>query len=298
MPPSDYQRIEQAILFLERNLHRQPRLEEVARSVHLSEYHFQRLFRRWAGISPKRFLQFLTVEYAKRRLEESRPVLAVAYDAGLTGGGRLHDLFVAAEAVTPGEYRRAGEGVRMAYGFHDTPFGRALVAATERGICALSFVEEGEEERALAELEARWSGAERVEDREATGRLAARAFAPAGEGGEGTPLTLHLRGTNFQIRVWEALLRIPPGHLASYGELAAHVGRPEASRAVAGAVARNPVGYLIPCHRVIRGLGALGGYRWGTARKRALLGGEAARVEGRNPGSAPGVPPLATPPAS
>jgi len=279
MQPSDYQRIEQAILFLERNLHRQPRLEEVARSVHLSEYHFQRLFRRWAGISPKRFLQYLTVEYAKRRLEESRPVLATAYDAGLSGAGRLHDLFVAAEAVTPGEYRRRGEGVRMVYGFHDTPFGRCLLAATGRGICALSFVESGEEEDARAELEARWSGAERVEDPETTGKLAARAFSPAEDGsGEDAPLTLHLRGTNFQIRVWEALLRIPPGHVTSYGELAARLGSPEASRAVAGAVARNPVGYLIPCHRVIRGLGALGGYRWGTARKRAMLGWEAARA--------------------
>lgn len=276
METGDYRRIEQAILFLEQNFHRQPRLAEVARSVHLSEYHFQRLFRRWAGISPKRFLQFLTVEYAKRRLEESRPVLEVAYDAGLSGAGRLHDLFVAAEAVTPGEYRRRGEGVRIAYGLHETPFGRALLASTERGVCALSFVEEGGEAEAVRELRERWSGAEIAEDAQATAGAAARAFAPPGA--EGGPLALHLRGTNFQLRVWEALLRVPPGHLVTYGDLAAHLGSPGASRAVAGAVARNPVGWLIPCHRVIRGLGVVGGYRWGTARKRAILGWEAARA--------------------
>jgi AraC family transcriptional regulator of adaptative response/methylated-DNA-[protein]-cysteine methyltransferase len=272
---SDYQRIEQAILFLERNFHRQPRLEEVARSVHLSDYHFQRLFRRWAGISPKRFLQFLTVEYAKQRLEEPRPVLSVAWEAGLSGGGRLHDLFVAAEAVTPGEFRRRGEGVRIAYGFHDSPFGRSLLGVTERGICALSFVEEGAEAEAVGELRERWSGAELGEDAAGTAAVAARVF----QGGE-EPLSLHLRGTNFQLRVWEALLRVPAGHLVSYGELAEGLGRAGASRAVGSAVARNPVGWLIPCHRVIRGLGALGGYRWGTARKRAMLGWEAARLEG------------------
>lgn len=277
MPVSDYQRIEQAILFLERNLHLQPRLEEVARSVHLSEYHFQRLFRRWAGISPKRFLQFLTVEYAKRRLEESRPLLSVAHEAGLSGAGRLHDLFVAAEAVTPGEFRRRGEGVRIGWGVHDTPFGRCLLAATGRGICALSFVEPGGEEEALRELEGRWSGAELAEDAAGTAALAARVFEGAEGGG---PLTLHLRGTNFQLRVWDALLRVPAGHLVTYGDLARRLGSPGASRAVGSAVARNPVGYLVPCHRVIRELGALGGYRWGTARKRALLGWEAARAAG------------------
>jgi AraC family transcriptional regulator of adaptative response/methylated-DNA-[protein]-cysteine methyltransferase len=271
---TDYQRVEQAILFLERNFHRQPRLEEVARSISLSEYHFQRLFRRWAGISPKRFLQFLTVEYAKRRLEESRPVLSVAWESGLSGGGRLHDLFVAAEAVTPGEFRRRGEGVRMVYGLHDTPFGRCLLALTERGICALSFVEAEGEAEAVEALRERWSGAEIGEDPAATGGVVARIF-----GGEEGPLTLHLRGTNFQLRVWEALLRVPPGHLVSYGELAERLGCPGASRAVGSAVARNPVGYLIPCHRVIRGLGVLGGYRWGTARKRAMLGWEAARLD-------------------
>ncbi len=274
MSSTDYQRIEQAILFLERNFHRQPRLEEVARSIHLSEYHFQRLFRRWAGISPKRFLQFLTVEYAKQRLEVSRPVLSVAWEAGLSGGGRLHDLFVAAEAVTPGEFRRRGEGVRIAHGFHDSPFGRCLLARTERGICALSFVEQGAEAEAVEELRARWSGAELVEDPAETVAAAARIF----QGGAG-PLSLHLRGTNFQLRVWEALLHIPAGHLVSYGELAEGLGCPGASRAVGSAVARNPVGWLIPCHRVIRELGVLGGYRWGTARKRAMLGWEAARVE-------------------
>ncbi len=181
---------------------------------------------------------------------------------------------MAAEAVTPGEFRRRGEGVRIAHGFHDSPFGRCLLARTERGICALSFVEQGAEAEAVEELRARWSGAELVEDPAETVAAAARIF----QGGAG-PLSLHLRGTNFQLRVWEALLHIPAGHLVSYGELAEGLGCPGASRAVGSAVARNPVGWLIPCHRVIRGLGVLGGYRWGTARKRAMLGWEAARVE-------------------
>lgn len=287
MSGSDYQRVEQAILYLEQNFRRQPRLADVARSVHLSEYHFQRLFRRWAGISPKRFLQFLTVEYAKARLEESRPVLEVAYAAGLSGPGRLHDLLVTTEGLTPGEHRRRGEGVKISYGVHESPFGPALLAATERGICSLAFLDaragdgDAGADGALAavgDLRERWSGAELREAPEITGPLAKRVFS-SGEGAA-TPLALDLRGTNFQLRVWEGLLQLPPGHLVSYGELASHLGAARSARAVAAAVARNPVGWIIPCHRVIRGVGTAGGYRWGTPRKRAMLGWEAARSAG------------------
>lgn len=278
MPVSDYNRVAQAIHFLEENVRRQPTLDEVARSVYLSEFHFQRLFRRWVGISPKRFLQFLTIEHAKRRLDECRSVLDATYDAGLSSPGRLHDLFVTLEAVTPGEYKRRGEGLRIAYGFHDTPFGTALLASTDRGLCALAFVDEGGEGAAIDDLRERWENADLDEDPRQTADLARRVFAPAEE--DDRPIPLLVQGTNHQVRVWEALLRIPPGAMVSYEQLAAAAGRPDAVRAVASAVGRNPIAYAIPCHRVIRKLGALGGYRWGLGRKRAILGWEAARALG------------------
>jgi len=278
MPVSDYDRIAQAIRFIEQNYRRQPSLEEVAKSVYLSEFHFQRLFRRWVGISPKRFLQFLTIEHAKRRLEECRSVLDAAYDAGLSSPGRLHDLFVTLEAVTPGEYKAKGAGLRIGYGIHDTPFGPAVLAATERGLCGLTFFDDEGPEPAIGELRERWSEARVLEDAEATGPLARRIFEP--EHADGQPIPLFVQGTNHQVRVWEALLRVPPGAVISYETLAAAAGRPDAVRAVAGAVARNSIGYVIPCHRVIRKVGAFGGYRWGTERKLAILGWEAARAFG------------------
>jgi AraC family transcriptional regulator of adaptative response/methylated-DNA-[protein]-cysteine methyltransferase len=224
MAPSDAKRIADAITFLEQHYRRQPSLEAVAAAVGLSPYHFQRLFRRWAGVSPKRFLQYLTIEHARAALDEGRSVLETAYDAGLSGPGRLHDLFVTFDAVTPGEYKGKGAGLTIDYGF---------VAAR-------------------------------------------RIFHPRRRPER---LILDLRGSNFQIKVWEALLRIPPGALASYGDVAAAIGRPSATRAVASAVARNPVSYLIPCHRVIRASGAFGEYRWGAARKQAIVAWEAARRE-------------------
>ncbi|HET7460562.1 MAG TPA: methylated-DNA--[protein]-cysteine S-methyltransferase [Longimicrobium sp.] len=278
MPSSDYERIAQAIHFIEANVRRQPTLDEVARSVYLSEFHFQRLFRRWVGISPKRFLQFLTIEHAKRRLDECRSVLDATYDAGLSSPGRLHDLFVTLEAVTPGEYKRQGEGVRISYGFHDTPFGRALLAATERGLCALTFVDDGAEGGAIDQLRERWSRADLDEDPRDTTGLARRIFDPAAR--DDRPIPLLVQGTNHQVRVWEALLKIPPGALVSYEQLAAAAGKPGAVRAVAGAVAANQVAYVIPCHRVIRKLGAFGGYRWGMERKKAIVAWEAARALG------------------
>jgi AraC family transcriptional regulator of adaptative response/methylated-DNA-[protein]-cysteine methyltransferase len=280
MPISDYDRIAQAIQFIETNARRQPTLDEVARSVYLSEFHFQRLFRRWVGISPKRFLQFLTIQHAKQRLEECRSVLDATYDAGLSSPGRLHDLFVTLEAVTPGEYKRRGEGLRIAYGFHDTPFGTALLAATERGLCALTFVDEGGEGAAIDELQGRWERADLDEDPRDTAGLARRIFAPAER--DERPIPLLVQGTNHQVRVWEALLRVPPAALVSYEQLAAAAGKPGAVRAVAGAVARNQIAYVIPCHRVIRKLGAFGGYRWGMGRKKAMVAWEAARALGED----------------
>jgi AraC family transcriptional regulator of adaptative response/methylated-DNA-[protein]-cysteine methyltransferase len=278
MPVSDYERIAQAIRFIEQNYRRQPSLEEVAKSVYLSEFHFQRLFRRWVGISPKRFLQFLTVEHAKRRLEECRSVLDATYDAGLSSPGRLHDLFVTLEAVTPGEYKARGAGLEIAWGVHETPFGAALLATTGRGLCGLSFVDDGGAAAAVDELRERWSSAAVGEDPRATEPLARRIFASDGD--DGQPIPLFVQGTNHQVRVWEALLRVPAGAMVSYEQLAAAAGKPDAVRAVAGAVARNQIGYVIPCHRVIRKLGAFGGYRWGTERKLAILGWEAARSLG------------------
>lgn len=272
---ADYARIEKAILFLEANFRAQPSLSEVARSVNLSGYHFQRLFRHWAGISPKRFLQFLTVEYAKELLEESRSVLDVTFEAGLSSPGRLHDLFVNVEAVTPGEFKRKGAGLRIHYGIHPTPFGPCLLAVTDRGICALSFLVRAERGGAVRDLKSRWAGAAFSEDSEVTGPLLDRIFPPTQPTRH---LNLFLRGTNFQIKVWEALLKIPLGAAVSYEDLAVHLGKPGAARAVGNAVSQNPIAFIIPCHRVIRKIGVAGDYRGGAARKKAILAWEAART--------------------
>jgi AraC family transcriptional regulator, regulatory protein of adaptative response / methylated-DNA-[protein]-cysteine methyltransferase len=262
----DYTRIEQAIHFLEENAWRQPSLQEVAASVHLSEFHFQRLFTRWAGISPKRFMQFLTKENAKKLLVDSN-TLDAAYSAGLSSPGRLHDLFVNCEAVTPGEYKQKGEGLKIIYGYHPTPYGECLIASTERGICSLAFVTELGREAILQEMKADWSNALWVEDSEKTGGLVKRIFSPDLK----TPISLHLRGTNFQIKVWEALLRVPQGQVTCYENLAEKTGNASAPRAVGNALAHNPVAYLIPCHRVLRKVGEFGNYRYGSARKKAML---------------------------
>lgn len=263
----DYQRIEQSIGYIETHAGRQPTLEEIAAHLHLSEYHFQRLFTRWAGISPKRFLQFLTRENAKRLLDQSS-VLNAAFETGLSSPGRLHDLFVQTEAVTPGEYKSRGAGVSIRYGFHPTPFGECLLAVTPRGICFLAFAGAEGRASALAALRDEWENADLHEAPETTRPVVGQIFAPAHPE---TPLRLHLRGTNFQIKVWEALLRIPPGEATCYEGLAASIGQPQAARAVGSAVARNPVAYLIPCHRVLRKTGGFGNYRYGAARKQAML---------------------------
>jgi AraC family transcriptional regulator of adaptative response/methylated-DNA-[protein]-cysteine methyltransferase len=269
----DYARIEQAIQFLEQNFRRQPELKEIAGHVGLSEYHFQRLFTRWAGISPKRFLQFLTVEHAKQLLAEQNSLLDVTYEAGLSSPGRLHDLFVTCEAITPGQFKKQGQGVVISYGFHPSPFGECLLATTSRGICGLSFVL-ANREAALQELESHWPEANLIEDPAQTRPLAQKIFTPVQNG---TALPVLLKGTNFQLKVWQALLKIPPGAMTTYEDIAVSIGRPGAARAVGNAVARNPVGFLIPCHRVIRKTGVLGHYQWGSARKKAMLGWEASQ---------------------
>ncbi|MEO8198903.1 MAG: bifunctional helix-turn-helix domain-containing protein/methylated-DNA--[protein]-cysteine S-methyltransferase [Gemmatimonadota bacterium] len=278
MSHRDYDRIQQAIEYLDRTHPKQPSLKDLARRTGLSEFHFQRLFTRWAGVSPKRFIQFQTLEHAKHVLEDSRSLLRASWEVGLSGPARLHDLFVAGEAVTPGSYRAAGEGLIISYGFHSTPFGECLLATTDLGVCSLTFVETTRE-KALSALSEKWNRANLKRDQKGTGLVVERMFREmiSKEDGE---VRLALHGTNFQLRVWEALLRIPTGAVASYADVAEAVGAPGASRAVGTAIGQNPIAYLIPCHRVILKTGAFGNYRWGAARKHAILGWEAARKFG------------------
>ena len=274
----DYTRIEQAIRYLEQHQEQQPSLKQVAAELNLSEYHFQRLFTRWVGISPKRFMQYLTKEHAKLLLDQSESLLDVSYQAGLSGPGRLHDLFVTWEAVTPGDYKRKGEGLHLAYGFYPSPFGEYLLASSDKGITNLLFLGENRRAGAVDLLRAEWPRASLREDPGAT-------QGPAGQAQQlftsqpGGLLRLHLSGTNFQLKVWEALLRIPPGTVITYTDIAISIGLPGASRAVGSAIGRNPVAVIIPCHRVIRKTGEPGGYRWGLPRKQAILGWEAVRRE-------------------
>ncbi|HEY2980171.1 MAG TPA: methylated-DNA--[protein]-cysteine S-methyltransferase [Anaerolineales bacterium] len=272
----DYLRIAQAIEYLERNVDRQPELAEIAGAVGLSEFYFQRLFTRWAGISPKRFLQFVTKEHAKELLDQYENLLDTTHQVGLSSLGRLHDLFVATEAVTPGEYKNRGDGLTIRYGLHATPFGKCLVGLTERGICHLGFIEDSES-AAIDALVSEWPEARMIEDRRATAPLIEPIFDLSKR--ENTPMRIHLRGTNFQIKVWEALLRIPAGGVTTYEAIAAQIGQPTAARAVGNAVGHNPVAVLIPCHRVIRKRGGFGNYRYGAVRKQALLGWEMSKSE-------------------
>lgn len=269
----DYQRIEQAIQYLEANYPAQPSLAEIANSINLSEYHFQRLFSRWAGVSPKRFVQYLTKQHAKQLLDGSASILDAAYETGLSGPGRLHDLLVTWEAVSPGEYKNRGAGIVVTYGFHPSPFGECLLALTPRGISDLVFIQGGGRSGALIELRRRWQKAELREDYQAT-QAALRSVFAFYDGSQAHDLSLHLCGTPFQFKVWEALLHVPSGSVVAYEDLAIQIGLPGGSRAVGSAVGRNPLPVLIPCHRVIRRSGEMGGYRWGLPRKEALLGWE------------------------
>jgi AraC family transcriptional regulator of adaptative response/methylated-DNA-[protein]-cysteine methyltransferase len=273
----DYQLVERALAFLENHYQEQPSLEQIAAQVGLSEYYFQRVFTRWVGISPKRFLQFLTKEHARQLLDHSSSILDATYQSGLSSSGRLHDLFVTMDAVTPGEYKLQGSGLTINYGFHPSPFGECMLALTGRGICGLGFVTSGNRQDPISDLRRRWLHAEIHEDPDQTSPWVEKIF-PLAEETTQEPLWLYLNGTNFQIKVWEALLRIPVGNLVTYQEIATYLGDPQATRAVGHAIASNPISFIIPCHRVIRKMGVFGSYRWGTARKKAILGWEMARV--------------------
>ena len=270
-----YQIIEQAIQYIEANVQRQPELDEIAAAIGLSEYHFQRLFTRWVGISPKRFMQFLTKEHAKELLSRSENLLETTHQVGLSSLGRLHDLFITTEAVTPGEFKSGGAGLTIRYGLHHTPVGKCLIATTERGICRLGFVQ-ASEGNVIDDLAADWKQAKMVEDYKSTAPLIELIFHTGRTRLDTTsqPLNLHLRGTNFQIKVWEALLQIPVGATTTYEHIATQIGNPKAVRAVGTAVGHNPIAVVVPCHRVIRKSGEFGNYRYGTARKLALLARE------------------------
>ncbi len=277
MPEQDYQRVEKAIHFLVANAARQPSLEEVAAEVSLSPFHFQRMFSRWAGTTPKRFLQVLTLEHGKRLLEDSQPLLEAAYTLGLSGSSRLHDHFVQLQAITPGQHGSGGRGLLIEYGVHETPFGSMLLAATPRGICRAAFLDYDSLESQLEELQASWPHARLQRAQARTSALVDSIFTGRQER-EDRPLSLLVTGTNFQVAVWRALLEIPEGAVTTYGELAKRLGRPGAGRAVGNAIGANPVAFLIPCHRVIRESGALGGYRWGAGRKQAIQAWERLRA--------------------
>lgn len=266
----DFRRIARAIRFIDAHFREQPRLAEIAASTGLSEFHFNRLFRRWAGVTPRQYLAFLTARAARGALDEDTSVLEAAYSVGLSGPGRLHDLLVTLDAVTPGELKTRGAGLEIRYGFSDTPFGSAMIASTARGVCHLGFEGRPQVRAALAALAARWERAHLTRSDEDAQRTALEIFG-AGQGGERTPIRLAVRGTNFQLKVWQALLEVGSDGPTTYGAVAEAAGVPGSERAVGNAVGANPVAWLIPCHNVLRADGSLGGYRWGEERKRAML---------------------------
>src|SRR5258707_3345385 len=280
----NYQRIEQAIRYLEENFQRQPELDDVAEKVHLSPFHFQRIFTEWAGISPKRFLQFLTVDFLKDKLTETKNLIDAAEAAGLSSQSRVYDLFTTLEAVTPQEYKLKGSGIRIEYGFHETPFGIALIGITERGICWLSFLQTEEDPlRELEKMKEHWHNSVFHQDQELTSGFIQTIFNSKSRllSGEKTQKKLHVlvKGTNFQVKVWEALLRLPIGSVTTYQGIAQQVQNPKAMQAVGSAVGSNHVAYLIPCHRVIRKDGILGEYKWRSSRKKSIIGWEMATTE-------------------
>ena len=272
---AEWRRMGRAIQFLSEHYLDQPRLEDAAGAVGLSSFHFQRLFTRYVGVSPKAFVGHLTLSHAKTELAKGASALDAALEAGLSGPSRLHDLCMKIEAMTPGDYAKAGRGIVIDYGFHASPFGIALVLATEKGVCGLGFADEGGESAMLADMKARWPKAMYRENAARAAKLVSRIFDPQRQGN----LALHLMGTPWQIKVWQALLAIPSGKFVTYGAIAGRLDNPNASRAVGAAVGRNPVSWLIPCHRVLGSSGALTGYHWGVARKRAMLAVEAARKD-------------------
>jgi AraC family transcriptional regulator, regulatory protein of adaptative response / methylated-DNA-[protein]-cysteine methyltransferase len=274
---ADYDVVRRAIGHIRGHWREQPEIETIAEAAGVTPTELHRLFRRWAGLSPKAFVQALTLDGARRLLRDSASVLDATYEVGLSGPGRLHDLFVTHEAMSPGEWKSGGEGLTIHFGFHPSPFGSALVMATERGLAGLAFADPGEERAALADMKARWRRATYLEDSARTAAIATRIFDPSQWQAE-RPLRVVLIGTDFEVRVWEALLQIPMGKLATYSGIATKLANPTASRAVGAAVGKNPVSFVVPCHRVVGKGGDLTGYHWGITRKRAMLGWEAGQV--------------------
>jgi AraC family transcriptional regulator of adaptative response/methylated-DNA-[protein]-cysteine methyltransferase len=274
---SDYEIVQRAIAYVTEHFRDQPEVETIARAAGIDARTLTELFRRWCGLSPKVFLQSVTLDYARRVLRESPNILEASYEVGFSGPGRLHDLFVVHEAMSPGEWKTGGEGLTVYYGFHPSPFGFALVMTTERGLCGLAFTDRGGEQAALDDMRGRWPNARYAEDSARTAVHAQRIF-DAKLWKPDTPLRVVLIGTDFEIRVWETLLSIPMGGATTYSDIAKKLGKPSASRAVGAAVGKNPVSFVVPCHRVLGKSGKLTGYHWGLTRKRAMLGWEAAQV--------------------
>ncbi len=276
-PLGDYARVRSAIEFCSNQWREQPSIDAIADHVGLTPAHLTALFRRFAGLTPKAFLQSLTLDHARALLRDSASVLDVAYEVGLSGPGRLHDLFVTHEAMSPGEFKAGGAGLELAYGFHPSPFGEAIAVVAPRGLAGLGFVDEGGRAAALADMARRWPRARLMEDSAVTAAFVSRAFDPA-EWSPDRPLRVVLIGSDFEVRVWQTLLRIPLGRAATYSAVAERIGKPKAARAVGAAVGRNPISFVVPCHRVLGASGALTGYHWGLSRKRAILGWEAGKA--------------------
>jgi AraC family transcriptional regulator, regulatory protein of adaptative response / methylated-DNA-[protein]-cysteine methyltransferase len=274
---ADYAVVQRAIAYITEHWRAQPEIEEIAAAAGVTDTELHHLFRRWAGLTPKAFLQALTLDHARKLLRDSASVLDATYEVGLSGPGRLHDLFVTHEAMSPGEWKTGGEGLTIRYGFHPSPFGLALIMATDRGLAGLAFGDEGEEKKSMADMTSRWPKANYVQDRETTGAIAHRVFDPKQWRAE-RPLRVILIGTDFQVRIWETLLSIPLGRAVTYSDIATKIQKPNASRAVGAAVGRNPISFVVPCHRVVGKSGELTGYHWGITRKRAMLGWEAGKV--------------------
>jgi AraC family transcriptional regulator of adaptative response/methylated-DNA-[protein]-cysteine methyltransferase len=275
----DYDAVRRAIAFISERWRNQPTIDAMADAAGVTPDELHQLFRRWAGLTPKAFMQALTLDHAKNLLRDSASVLDAALDSGLSGPGRLHDLFVTHEAMSPGQWKTGGAGMTLHYGFHPSPFGTAVVIATDRGLAGLAFSDPGEEQAALADMLRRWPRATAIEDSSATQALAQRVFEPS-QWRADQPLRVVLIGTDFEVRVWEALLKIPMGRAVSYSDIAKNIQLPKASRAVGAAVGKNPVSFVVPCHRALGKSGALTGYHWGLTRKQAMIGWEAGRVAG------------------
>jgi len=273
----DYDAVRDTIEYISENWRDQPGLEELARHVGMKPLALQRLFSRWAGLSPKGFLQAVTLDHARSLLDDAASVLDTSLEVGLSGPGRLHDLFVSHHALTPGAYKTRGEGVTIGWGFHPSPFGRALIMVTDYGLAGIGFADPDDDTAALADMTGRWPRAVYQQDSAGTAAMAARVFDPD-QWSADQPLRIVMIGSDFELRVWETLLKLPLDRATTYSDIAAHIGRPGAARAVGTAVGRNPISFVIPCHRVLAKNGALAGYHWGITRKRAILGWEAGRM--------------------